>query len=80
MQKLEKLIEASPEYQSKNIILQNVPGVGSISAVHIIVMEPLSNVVYEGSCCSLLMSQHFSFIFHQAVVPLDTWLQSVSGR
>ncbi|EJE4149882.1 TPA: IS110 family transposase [Vibrio parahaemolyticus] len=53
-QKLEKLIEESPEYQSKNIILQSVPGVGPIAAASIISNVPELGYITNKQAASLI--------------------------
>ncbi|WP_420745185.1 IS110 family transposase [Photobacterium damselae] len=52
--KLVKLIEDSPEYQSKNTILQSVPGIGNIAAASIISNVPELGYITNKQAASLI--------------------------
>ncbi|OOE86663.1 IS110 family transposase, partial [Salinivibrio sp. AR640] len=53
-QKLVKLIEACPEYQTKNTLLQSVPGIGSIAAASIISNVPELGYITNKQAASLI--------------------------
>lgn len=53
-QKLVKLIEACPEYQTKNTLLQSVPGIGSIAAASIISNVPELSYITNKQAASLI--------------------------
>lgn len=53
-EKLLKLIEESPEYQSKNALLQNVPGIGNIAASSIISNVPELGYITNKQVASLI--------------------------
>ncbi|SDH81050.1 transposase [Vibrio xiamenensis] len=53
-EKLVKLIEDSPEYQSKNTILQSVPGIGNIAAASIISNVPELGYITNKQAASLI--------------------------
>ncbi|NUY57756.1 IS110 family transposase, partial [Salinivibrio sp. EAGSL] len=52
--KLVKLIEACPEYQTKNTLLQSVPGIGSIAAASIISNVPELGYITNKQAASLI--------------------------
>ncbi|OOE95659.1 IS110 family transposase [Salinivibrio sp. MA351] len=53
-QKLVKLIEACPEYQTKNTLLQSVPGIGSIATASIISNVPELGYITNKQAASLI--------------------------
>ncbi|OOF01595.1 IS110 family transposase [Salinivibrio sp. MA440] len=53
-QKLVKLIEVCPEYQTKNTLLQSVPGIGSIAAASIISNVPELGYITNKQAASLI--------------------------
>ncbi|OOF32632.1 IS110 family transposase [Salinivibrio costicola] len=53
-QKLVTLIEACPEYQTKNTLLQSVPGIGSIAAASIISNVPELGYITKKQAASLI--------------------------
>ncbi|OOE65375.1 IS110 family transposase [Salinivibrio sp. IB868] len=53
-QKLVKLIETCPEYQTKNALLQSVPGIGSIAAASIISNVPELGYITNKQAASLI--------------------------
>ncbi|WP_210451496.1 IS110 family transposase, partial [Vibrio crassostreae] len=53
-EKLVKLIEDSPEYQTKNTILQSVPGIGNIAAASIISNVPELGYITNKQAASLI--------------------------
>ena len=53
-QKLVTLIEACPEYQTKNALLQSVPGIGSIAAASIISNVPELGYITNKQAASLI--------------------------
>ena len=52
--KLLKLIESSPDYQTKNDILQSVPGIGNIAAASIISNVPERGYITNKQAASLI--------------------------
>ncbi|CCN81243.1 putative transposase, IS116/IS110/IS902 [Vibrio nigripulchritudo SFn27] len=52
--KLVKLIESSPDYQTKNDILQSVPGIGNIAAASIISNAPELGYITNKQAASLI--------------------------
>ena len=52
--KLLKLIESCPDYQTKNDILQSVPGIGNIAAASIISNVPELGYITNKQAASLI--------------------------